>query len=405
MNKIKFIAKAFVIGLISLTIHPQLASANDASEYAIEVLEQRFEMLDGHFDYRLTPEIEGHVKAYTAKYRKSTENLLGRSSIYFPLFEKAIDEKGLPQELKFLTIIESNLKPYARSRVGAAGLWQFMKPTGRMMGLKINRVVDERNDPIKSTHAALNYLSYLYDMFGDWTLAIAAYNCGPGNVKKAIRRGNSNDYWTIRKYLPRETRAYVPKFMAASYLMNYYLEHGLTPSEETLEENPTTARIYKKTDFKSLARIVGMDVKSIWRLNPMYIKGYIPASDQGYFLTLPEDKLYQFALEAQTEFDIVYQPIEKEEEIAEVVEAPEVEVSRELIYIPILEGINQGAISPSNQSEEEQKIWERYYSYEVRETDVYNEDEDMSELGRYDYKYLLDQQGSYKDIQNYFYRL
>ena len=134
MNKIKFIAKAFVIGLISLTIHPQLASANDASEYAIEVLEQRFEMLDGHFDYRLTPEIEGHVKAYTAKYRKSTENLLGRSSIYFPLFEKAIEEKGLPQELKFLTIIESNLKPYARSNVGAAGLWHFMKPTGRMMG-------------------------------------------------------------------------------------------------------------------------------------------------------------------------------------------------------------------------------------------------------------------------------
>ncbi|NNF34745.1 MAG: lytic transglycosylase domain-containing protein [Saprospiraceae bacterium] len=405
MNKIKFIAKAFVIGLISLTIHPQLASANDASEYALEVLEQRFEMLDGHFDYRLTPEIEEHVKAYTAKYRKSTEILLGRTNVYFPLFEKAIEEKGLPQELKFLTIIESNLKPYARSVVGAAGLWQFMKPTGRMMGLKINRVVDERNDPIKSTHAALNYLSYLHDMFGDWTLAIAAYNCGPGNVRKAIRRGNSNDYWTIRKYLPRETRAYVPKFMAASYLMNYYLEHGLTPSGEKLEENPTTARIYKKTDFKSLAKMVDMDVKSIWRLNPMYIRGYIPASDKGYFLTLPEDKLYQFALEAQTEFDIVYQPIDKEEEITEVEDAPEVEVSREMVYIPLIEGITQGSISPSNQSEEEQKIWELYYSYELRETDVYNEDEDMSELGRYDYKYHLEQKGSFKDIQNYFYRL
>lgn len=404
MNKIKFITKAFVIGLISLTIHPHLASA-DASEYAIEVLEQRFEMLDGHFDYRLTPEIERLVKAYTAKYRKSTEILLGRSSIYFPLFEKAIAEKGLPQELKFLTIIESNLKPYAKSRVGAAGLWQFMKPTGRMMGLKINRVVDERNDPIKSTQAALNYLSYLYDMFGDWTLAIAAYNCGPGNVKKAIRRGNSKDYWTIRKYLPRETRAYVPKFMAASYLMNYYLDHGLKPAVDNLEENPTTARIYKKTDFKSLARIVDMDVKSIWRLNSMYIRGYIPASEHGYYLTLPEDKLYQFALEAQTEFDIVYQPIEKEEEIAEVVNAPEVEVSRELVYIPLIEGITQGAIYPSNQSEDEQKVWELYYSYELRETDVHNEDDYKSNQERYNYKYLLDQRGSYKHIQNYFYRL
>ena len=406
MNKIKFITKVFVIGLISLTIHPTFASSNDASEYAIEVLEQRFDMLDGHFDYRLTPEIEVLVKAYTSKYRKSTERLLGRTNVYFPLFEKAIEEQGLPQELKFLTIIESNLKPYAKSVVGAAGLWQFMKPTGRMMGLKINRVVDERNDPIKSTYAALNYLSYLHDMFGDWTLAIAAYNCGPGNVKKAIRRGNSTDYWTIRKYLPRETRAYVPKFMAASYLMNYYLEHNLIPSDEKLQENPTTARIYKQIDFRAISRIVDMDVKTIWKLNPMYIRGYIPASDQGYYLTLPEDKLYQFALEAETEFDIVYQPVEKEQEVEEVGEVPEVEVSRELIYIPLIEGINVEAISPSNQSEEEQRIWNLYNSIELRETDVYNEDEEeFYDVSRYNYKYLLDQRDSYKGISDYFIRL
>ncbi len=405
MNKIKFITKAFVIGLISLTIHPLFASSDDASEYAVEVLKQRFELMDGHFDYRLTPEIEGLVKIYTAKYRKSTEKLLGRTNIYFPLFEKAIEEKGLPQELKFLTIIESNLKPYAKSVVGAAGLWQFMKPTGRMMGLKINRVVDERNDPIKSTDAALQYLSYLYDMFDDWTLAIAAYNCGPGNVKKAIRRGNSTDFWIIRRYLPRETRAYVPKFMAASYLMNYYLDHGLTPTGEKLEENPTTAKIYKKTDFRSISRMVDMDVKTIWRMNPMYIRGYIPESEQGYYLTLPEDKLYQFALEAETEFDIVYQPVEKEEIIEEDL-VPEVEISRELVYIPLIENKNIATIAPSNQSKEEQRIWKLYYSYDVRESDVYNEQEEESQdLSRYNYKYLLDQRDNYEGIQNYFFRL
>jgi membrane-bound lytic murein transglycosylase D len=403
MNRIKFIAKAFAVGLISLTFSPN-ASASDASEYAAEVLEHRIEMMDGNFDYRLTPEIKKHIESYTLKYRESSEILLGRTSVYFPLFEKAIAEKNLPQELKYISVIESSLKPYAKSRVGAAGLWQFMKATGRMMGLKINTVVDERNDPIKSTDAALNYLSYLHDMFGDWTLAIAAYNCGPGNVKKAIRRGNSTDFWEIRKYLPRETRAYVPKFMATSYLMNYYLEHGLTPDGENLETNPTTARIYKAVNFNDIAKAVGMDVKEIWKLNPMYVRGYIPKSKEGHFLTLPEDKLYDFVFLHQTEFDIVYQPIsqEIEEEVAEEV-APEVKVSRDIIYIPLVDPINTTAIAPSNQSDEEKKIWERYYQFEPREEAFVNEEEldsNSTEFNIY-YQLMLEKIKSFQDTESY----
>lgn len=384
MNKIKFITKSFVIGLVLLSFNLAYATESEAEWsdlYSVEVLEERMEMMDGSFDYTLTPEIRTLIKNYTTRYKRGSEELLGRTSIYFPLFERKIEEKRLPQELKYIAVIESSLHPYARSRVGAAGLWQFMKSTGRMMGLKVNSVIDERNDPIKSTEAALDYLSYLHEMFGDWTLAIAAYNCGPGNVKKAIRRSNSTDFWTLRNYLPRETRKYVPKFMAMSYVMNYYLDHGLEPSDEPLKENPTTAKIFTQVNFRTIANSIDMDLKEIRKMNPAYLKGYIPQSEEGYHLTLPEDKLYNFAFEQGTTFEIVYMP-EAPEAVEEEIVEEKVEVlptPREIIHVPIIKGItpvyvlstdNDYPHSPWSQSDEavwrEEKFYHKKQSFNLR---------------------------------------
>ena len=359
MNKIKVIASAFVIGLTSLTPNPSFASENEVNTNSVDVVEERFEEMDGHFDYKLTPEIQKLITSYT-KYRVSSEILLGRSSVYFPLFEKVIAEKNLPEELKYISVIESSLKPYAKSHVGAAGLWQFMKTTGRMMGLTINRVVDERNDLIKSTEAALNYLEYLHEMFGDWTLAIAAYNCGPGNVKKAIRKANSTDFWVLKKYLPRETRQYVPKFMATAYFMEYYNHYGLEPSDKDILSNPTTVMIYEGVSFKELTSMLDTDLKTLQRLNPAYLKGYVPGSDEGNHITLPEEKMYDFIYQHQVEYNIVYQPV------VPVVEEEEIIPIRVMINVPYLETIQLTAIAPVDLSDEERMIWNKYHFFEQR---------------------------------------
>ncbi|NJK85235.1 MAG: lytic transglycosylase domain-containing protein [Bacteroidales bacterium] len=176
--------------------------------------------------------VRRYVEMYTNKRRDLVENMLGLSTYYFPIFDEIFDYYDIPNELKYLSVIESALNPYAYSRARAVGLWQFMYGTGRLYGLTINSLVDERRDPIKSTYAAAQFLSDLYKRYNDWTLALAAYNCGPGNVNKAIARsGGKTNYWDIYFYLPRETRGYVPAFVAASYVMNYYSEHNLKPKK------------------------------------------------------------------------------------------------------------------------------------------------------------------------------
>jgi membrane-bound lytic murein transglycosylase D len=174
--------------------------------------------------------VRRYIDMYVQKRRALVENLLGLSTYYMPIFEEALEREGLPLELKYLPIIESALRPDATSRVGAAGLWQFMVKTGKSMGLEVNSLVDERRDPIKSSAMAARYLKDLYSIYHDWALAIASYNCGPGNVSKAIRRsGGKTDYWEIYPYLPRETRGYVPAFIAVNYVMNYYSDHNICP--------------------------------------------------------------------------------------------------------------------------------------------------------------------------------
>ena len=225
------------------------------------------------------------------------ERMLTTSQFYFPLFEQELDLAQIPLEIKYLSIVESALNPKARSRVGATGLWQFMYSTGKMYGLQVSSYVDERQDPIESTQAATKYLSKLYDIFGDWDLALAAYNSGPGNVNKAIRRsGGHRNYWNIRPYLPRETAGYVPAFIATMYIFEYAEEHGLQkrPVHRPYFETDTV-QVKTMVTFNQLSKLLEMTEQELEVLNPAYKLGVIPKeANKSYTLRLPLDKLGQF---------------------------------------------------------------------------------------------------------------
>ena len=243
------------------------------------------------------------INLYVERRRDMIERMLGLETYYFPIFEEALDKYGLPLELKYLAIVESALNPIVVSRAGASGIWQFMIGTGKNYGLEINSLVDERRDPIKSTDAACRHLKDLYDIYGDWHLAIAAYNCGMGNVNKAIRRANGQkDYWAIYDYLPRETRTYVPLFIAANYVMNYYAYHQLYPVETSLPFSTDTVMINQLIHFDQIAEVLQIDKNIIRALNPQYKQEIIPGNSKSRILTLPSMQAYAF--------------VEKENEIA-----------------------------------------------------------------------------------------
>lgn len=307
MSKILFIAKIFAIsiGISVLNLTPCQATGtppvNDVFSYkniSKQVLTERINNIKGDFDFRYSSQVHKYIKAYTSNYRIGSERLLGRVTIYFPIFENAIRAKGLPQELKYLSIIESNLNPNARSKAGAVGLWQFMYRTAQIYDLEMNRTVDERRDPYKSTEAALSYLEYLHDQFDDWTLAIAAYNCGPGNLRKAIRRAKSTNFWKIRPFLPKETQDYVPKFIAVSYFMNYYHAHNLeiAPVSPNLK-NTETAKVFDEMSFKEISEHTGINFDIIKQLNPSFLRNYIPEANGKYLLTLPDNSMHELLKE------------------------------------------------------------------------------------------------------------
>ena len=238
------------------------------------------------------------VRAFILRYVKRNPKQLARlqckASYYFPLFYDALGRHDLPYELCYLPVIESALNPQAHSHAGAAGLWQFMPSTGRLYGLEVNSLVDERMDPIRSTEAACVFLKSLYNMFGDWNLAIAAYNCGPGNVNKAIHRADGKrDFWSIYPYLPRETRGYLPIFIAAAYSINYADLHGICPEAIEMTMETDTIQTCDRIHLLQVSEILGIDLDELRRLNPQYAKDIIPGG-KTYSLCLPADRVTDF---------------------------------------------------------------------------------------------------------------
>jgi membrane-bound lytic murein transglycosylase D len=240
--------------------------------------------------------IRNHIHVYTIRQREKFCAVLGLMDYYFPMFEDVLDSYGLPTELKYMAIIESALNPNAvNARSHATGLWQFMYSTGRMYGLTINSIVDERRDPLKSTQAAAKYIKDLYNVYNDWMLVIAAFNCGPGNVNKAIRRsGNKKDYWEIYYRLPRETRGYIPQYIAAVYGVNYYKEHNLNPLPLNIPVAIDTIMVNKDIHLAQISEVMGIPLGELRALNPQYRTGLIPGSSKPFALTLPMTHLGDF---------------------------------------------------------------------------------------------------------------
>lgn len=267
------------------------ACFEDHVELEEELLKERLSILDGLSPFNLiyNNRVHAFINLYINKRPQVSAKVLGLSSMYFPMFEEALDRHNLPKEFKYLAVVESALNPVARSRAGALGLWQFMYGTGKIYGLKQTSYMDDRMDPIKATEAACEYFKYLYRIYGNWDLVLAAYNCGPGNVNKAIRRsGGRRDYWDIYRYLPRETRGYVPAFIAVNYMMNYAETHSIYPLEPQCTYFETdTLRLKGKIYLKQLANQIQCDYELLKFLNPAYRFGIVPDDGELHVIRMP----------------------------------------------------------------------------------------------------------------------
>lgn len=264
------------------------------SSFYDSLYSDRLNSLPTEIDLKYNEVVRRYIDQYTKKGKQQTGAWLGKSKYYFPLFEEVLDKEGVPTELKYLPVIESALNPTARSRAGATGLWQFMHRTGTNYGLETNSLVDERCDPVKSTYAAVKYLKELYYLYQDWYLVIAAYNCGPANVNKAIyRSGGKTDYWDIYEYLPNETRNYIPAFIAATYVMSYHNEHEITSHGSSYPLKMDSVKISKRLHFSHISKALDVPMEEIRRYNPQYKKDIIPGGKQ-YTLNLPAHKILAF---------------------------------------------------------------------------------------------------------------
>ena len=268
-------------------------------ELPTDTLKKRLAILDAKtpFNIAYNPSLESVIKGYLKNRKRSTETLINRSQYYFPMFEEVLDKHNLPLEIKYLAVVESALKPCAKSRVGATGLWQFMFATGKQYGLEVSSYVDERCDPLRSTNAAAKYLASLYKTFGDWDLALAAYNSGPGNVTKAIRRsGGYQNYWNIRSFLPRETAGYLPAFLATLYLFEFADAHGFQVEKNQLPSVATdTIHVKQMISLDQVAELTDTKIEMLQHLNPSYKLDIIPVLDnKNYTLRLPLAKIGDF---------------------------------------------------------------------------------------------------------------
>ena len=287
--------------------------------YPREVYIERLSRIPSVMELAYNDVVQKFIDRYTGRLRYSVSYMLGAMNFYMPVFEEALEAYQLPLELKYLPIIESALNPKAVSRVGATGLWQFMPATGKQYGLELNSLVDERRDPVKSSYAAARYLKALHRIFGDWNLVIAAYNCGPENINKAIRRARAakgktqegdvltaadKDYWHIYPYLPAETRGYVPAFIAANYIMTYYCDHNICPMTTRLPAQTDTVMVRRNVHLEQVAAVLGLDIDMLRSLNPEYRRDVVPGLTKPSAIRLPladtgrfidnEDSIYNY---------------------------------------------------------------------------------------------------------------
>ena len=282
-------------------------------ELSTELLKQRLKEMDAKspFNIQYNPALENVIKSFLKNRKKSFERLMAISEYYFPTFEEALAKQNVPLEIKYLSIVESALNPKAVSRVGATGLWQFMYATGKEYNLNVDSYVDERSDPLKSSKAATQYMTNMYRIFGDWELVLASYNSGAGNVAKAIRRsGGQQNYWNIRKYLPKETQGYVPAFLATMYIYEYHKEHGIVPNRAIVKHFETdTVMIKKEMSFKQIADLMDVPVSQIQLLNPAYKMNVVPFyPNKPHFLRLQKEKIAVFT----SNEDKIYAYVDKE---------------------------------------------------------------------------------------------
>lgn len=278
-------------------LYPDTTCANPDYNptFTTEEYQERLRRLPVVMEMPYNSVVQKFIDQYSGRLRRTVSYALGAGNFYIPIFEEALDYYGLPLELKYLPVIESALEPKAKSSAGAVGLWQFMLATGKRYDLKVNSLIDERQDPYKSSWAAARYLRDLYKIYRDWNLVIAAYNCGPTNVNKAIHRANGvRDYWTIYPYLPSETRGYVPAFIAANYIMNYYCEHNICPMKTKLPITTDTVTIMRDLHMQQVAELCNIDVEDIQALNPQYRTQLIPGSSGPMTLRLPTETLNTF---------------------------------------------------------------------------------------------------------------
>lgn len=264
-------------------------------EYAPEVYIDRLSRMPNVMEMPYNDIVRKFIDRYTTRLRRSVSYMLGASNFYIPIFEEALETYNLPLELKYLPVIESALNPKATSRMGAAGLWQFMVATGKQYGLEVNSLVDERRDPVKSSYAAARYLKDLYKVYGDWNLVIAAYNCGPENIRKAMHRANGQtDYWKIYPYLPKETRGYVPAFIAANYVMTYYCDHNICPMRTKLPARTDTVVVNKEVHLQQIADVCGVELEELRTLNPQYRRDIVNGNTKPSAIRLPSSIINNF---------------------------------------------------------------------------------------------------------------
>lgn len=278
-------------------LYPDTTCANPDYNptFTTEEYQERLRRLPVVMEMPYNSVVQKFIDQYSGRLRRTVSYALGAGNFYIPIFEEALDYYGLPLELKYLPVIESALEPKAKSPAGAVGLWQFMLATGKRYDLKVNSLIDERQDPYKSSWAAARYLRDLYKIYRDWNLVIAAYNCGPTNVNKAIHRADGvRDYWTIYPYLPSETRGYVPAFIAANYIMNYYCEHNICPMKTKIPITTDTVTIMRDLHMQQVAELCNIDVEAIQALNPQYRTQLIPGSSGPMTLRLPTETLNTF---------------------------------------------------------------------------------------------------------------